>query len=119
MRTAGNLDLHACIGGGFESKIGSKGENSPEHLRYALWTASQQLQQGASSSKAAKRILIFTRDVNPPGQDNPTSRCLFSEASLLVSCRAQIFLTRRQYWNIKAQNRCFTTSWWHSRVLHC
>ncbi|KAK9829077.1 hypothetical protein WJX72_003765 [[Myrmecia] bisecta] len=47
----------------FEEKIGSKGEASPDHLRFALWTASQLL--GGGSAKASKRILIFTNDVDP------------------------------------------------------
>lgn len=52
-----------CIGDGFEEKIGSKGSQDPEHLHYALWTATQLL--SSASSKSSKRVLIFTRDDNP------------------------------------------------------
>ena len=58
---------HVCFTGGqFEEHIGSKGSADPEQLHYALWTASQLL--SGASSKASKRILIFTRDENPAGE---------------------------------------------------
>ena len=53
-------------GGKFEEQIGSKGSADPEQLHYALWTASQLL--SGASSKASKRILIFTKDENPAGE---------------------------------------------------
>ena len=56
--------LHS--GGKFEEQIGSKGSADPEQLHYALWTASQLL--SGASSKASKRILIFTKDENPAGE---------------------------------------------------
>ena len=58
------IDLHS--GGKFEEQIGSKGSADPEQLHYALWTASQLL--SGASSKASKRILIFTKDENPAGE---------------------------------------------------
>ncbi len=59
-------DEPPAAGGRFEQQIGSKGSADPEQLHYALWTASQLL--SGSSSKASKRILIFTRDENPAGE---------------------------------------------------
>ena len=56
----------AHSGGKFEEQIGSKGSADPEQLHYALWTASQLL--SGASSKASKRILIFTKDENPAGE---------------------------------------------------
>lgn len=56
----------SASGGKFEEQIGSKGSADPEQLHYALWTASQLL--SGASSKASKRILIFTKDENPAGE---------------------------------------------------
>ncbi len=45
--------------------MGSAAEGSPDHLRNGLWAASQLINTG--SSRANKRLLIFTRDENPAG----------------------------------------------------
>ena len=45
--------------------MGSAPEASPDHLRNGLWAASQLISAG--SSRANKRVLIFTRDENPAG----------------------------------------------------
>ena len=45
--------------------MGSAPEDSPDHLRNGLWAASQLISAG--SSRANKRVLIFTRDENPAG----------------------------------------------------
>ena len=45
--------------------MGSAPETSPDHLRNGLWAASQLISAG--SSRANKRVLIFTRDENPAG----------------------------------------------------
>ena len=63
--------LRACAFGfchaeqDFGERVGSAPEKSPEHLRNGLWAAQQLLNTG--SSKAYKRVLIFTNDANPPG----------------------------------------------------
>lgn len=63
--------LRACAYGycsaeqDFEKRVGSAPEKSPEHLRNGLWAAQQLLNTG--SSKAYKRVLIFSNDANPPG----------------------------------------------------
>lgn len=49
----------------FEERVGSAPERSPDHLKNGLWAAQQLLNSG--SSKAYKRVLIFTNDPNPPG----------------------------------------------------
>ena len=49
----------------FEDRVGSAPENSPDHLRNGLWAASQLISAG--SSRANKRVLIFTRDEDPAG----------------------------------------------------
>ena len=56
--------VHAA-GEEFEDKVGSAAEGSPDHLRNGLWAASQLISTG--SSRANKRLLIFTRDENPAG----------------------------------------------------
>ena len=45
--------------------MGSAEEGSPDHLRNGLWATSQLI--GTGSSRANKRLLIFTRDENPAG----------------------------------------------------
>lgn len=49
----------------FEDRVGSAAEDSPDHLRNGLWAASQLFSTG--SSRANKRLLIFTRNENPAG----------------------------------------------------
>ncbi len=49
----------------FEERVGSAPEKSSEHLKNGLWAAQQLLHTG--STKAYKRVLIFTNDANPPG----------------------------------------------------
>ena len=49
----------------FEDRVGSAPESSPDHLRNGLWAASQLISAG--SSRANKRVLIFTRNENPAG----------------------------------------------------
>jgi len=57
---------HACrVEKDFEDTVGSAAENSPDHLRNGLWAASQLFSTG--SSRANKRLLIFTRDEDPAG----------------------------------------------------
>ncbi|CAL8470635.1 g10177 [Coccomyxa elongata] len=58
-------DLEAVREQDFVDRVGSAPEKSPEHLRNGLWAAQQLLHTG--SSKAYKRVLIFTNDANPPG----------------------------------------------------
>ncbi|CAL5220319.1 g2309 [Coccomyxa viridis] len=58
-------DLENMMGDDFEDKVGSAAEGSPDHLRNGLWAASQLINTG--SSRANKRLLIFTRDENPAG----------------------------------------------------
>lgn len=45
--------------------MGSAPEKSPDHLKNGLWAAQQLLNSG--SSKAYKRVLIFTNDPHPEG----------------------------------------------------
>lgn len=49
----------------FEDRVGSAAEDSPDHLRNGLWAASQLFSTG--SSRANKRLLIFTHNENPAG----------------------------------------------------
>ena len=53
----------AQTGTKFQTEIGSAKATRPDYLRYGLWTASQLL--GTSSSKATKRIMLFTNDPDP------------------------------------------------------
>ncbi|KAK9845331.1 hypothetical protein WJX81_003616 [Elliptochloris bilobata] len=56
--------LTGLLDSGLEELVGNA-DKSPEHLRNALWTAHQLLDVG--SSKADKRVFIFTCDANPAG----------------------------------------------------
>ena len=57
--------VSSLAGEDFEDRVGSAPETSPDHLRNGLWAASQLISAG--SSRANKRVLIFTRDENPAG----------------------------------------------------
>ena len=67
--TAAGLPVYPGADGGLGAEVGSAAQH-PEQLRHALWTAHQLLDAG--SAKAAKRVWIFTSDVNPPG-DGPAA----------------------------------------------
>lgn len=82
--------LESLLGGKFEQQIGSKGSADPEQLHYALWTASQLL--SSASSKASKRILIFTRDESPAGQAGNFKEQILSRAQELSETNTQMDL---------------------------
>ena len=64
--------------------MGSAPESSPDHLRNGLWAASQLISAG--SSRANKRVLIFTRDENPAGSGSK------AESHRHVPCSSHAFL---------------------------
>ncbi|DBA83496.1 hypothetical protein WJX79_009209 [Trebouxia sp. C0005] len=102
--------LESLLGGQFEEHIGSKGSADPEQLHYALWTASQLL--SGASSKASKRILIFTRDANPAGEAGTFKEQILSRAQELTETNAKLDILP-----MIPQDQNFDMSFWSAVLL--